>query len=97
MSGQNESFRIVDPPVVPDQAGLSTKQLVVALVMGVTLGALLGLLPVILLTWLDNTVRTREDIEGMAGVPLIAQTPLVANGRMKRRSWLRWVVARGRS
>jgi hypothetical protein len=63
------------------------------LLFGITLGGLVAAIPVVLLTWSEHTVRTRDDISARVGVPIIAEVPLVKAGRGTTQEWVRSTTA----
>jgi len=85
ITGRDQGFRMIDQPTQVEGGGAVTHAIVMMATVGLLLGLALGLLPVLILTWLDNTARTKEDIEGVIKTPLIAQLPLIpsANGQPK--------------
>jgi uncharacterized protein involved in exopolysaccharide biosynthesis len=97
-TGSGFSLRVIDPPVVPDQlASVSMRTLAIAIIVGLIAGVVIGLAPIVLMTWMDGTVRTPEDLEGLAKGALVAQVPVVSVGRVRgpdsvRRS-LAWQVS----
>ncbi|MEX0761265.1 MAG: hypothetical protein WD208_10640 [Dehalococcoidia bacterium] len=86
--GRNDSFAVVDPPVVPENAHVGIQALVMNLIVGVTLGGMIGGSAIVLLTWVDRTVRTREDVEDAVAVPLVAQVPQIGRGT-RGKDWVR--------
>ena len=78
ISNRNEAFAVVDLPEVPPKASLAGSALILNLIVGLTLGGMITGSGVILLTWTDRTVRTREDIEETVKIPLVEQVPLMS-------------------
>jgi tyrosine-protein kinase Etk/Wzc len=74
-------LRIVNPPAVPE-APLS-RNIPRALLIGAMLGLGLGFGLAMLQEYLDQTVRTREDLERLTGVHVVGQIPLAVrmNGK----------------
>lgn len=75
LSGQfsGNNIRIVDPAIVPQVPVLPRK--VINLVVGVFGGALIGLLLAFLMEFLDQTVKTSEDLEKKLGLPFLGFVP----------------------
>lgn len=94
VSNRDQSFRVTDPPDKAEPVGTTTGRLVITLMLGLTLGAIVGFLPIIMLTWLDKTLRTRDDIEKAVKTPLIAQVPLVRTGGLQRPESVRAAAAK---
>lgn len=78
IAGRDQGFRMVDRPSQPESTGVTKRSIVMMIAFGLVLGTAIGLTPVLVLTWLDNTARTREDIEKVISTPLIAQVPVIA-------------------
>ena len=82
-SARDLTLQVIDPAVIPDDAGVKPSTLGMMGLMGMTLGAILGLVPIVLLTWRDGTVRTMEDVEAAINVPSIVEVPLVPSASRK--------------
>lgn len=94
ISNRNQSFQLIDLPLEPDSASFSTRSIITTLLLGLLLGATLGLVPIVVSTWLDGKVRTREDVEKAVSTPLIAQVPLFPGKRTDTRGNVRSILAR---
>jgi polysaccharide biosynthesis transport protein len=70
---QTGNAQLVQPAAVPATA--SSPKITRNIVLGIVLGAILGLLLAALLERLDRSVRSAEEIEELAGVPVIARIP----------------------
>lgn len=79
LSGQfsGNNVRVVDPAVVPTTPILPRK--LVNLAVGMIGGAILGLLFVFLLEFLDQTVKTSEDLEKKLGLASLGFVPFEKN------------------
>ncbi len=79
LSGQfsGNNVRIVDPAVLPKNPVLPRK--LINLLVGVVGGALLGILIVFLLEFLDQTVKSSDDLEKKLGLPFLGFVPLEKN------------------
>jgi len=75
LSGQfsGNNIRIVDPAIVPSVPVLPRK--LVNLVLGVAAGGLLGLLIVFVLEFLDQSVKSSEDLEEKLGLAFLGFVP----------------------
>lgn len=94
ISTRDLSFQVVDPAQEPDVAGFAKRTIGMTLIFGLVLGTLLGLVPIILMTWMDGTVRSTGDIEQILDAPFVVQAPLIPfKGR--RSEAVRGVLARG--
>jgi uncharacterized protein involved in exopolysaccharide biosynthesis len=78
ISNRNESFAVVDLPEIPPKASLAGSALILNLIVGLTLGGMITGAGVIMLTWTDRTVRTKEDIEETVKIPLVEQISLIS-------------------
>jgi uncharacterized protein involved in exopolysaccharide biosynthesis len=77
ISGEDRSFQVVDPPKAPSADGVSKKALMTAVFAGGVLGVMLAALPVLYLTWTDNRIRSRSDVERVLKPRFIAEVPFV--------------------
>ena len=75
LSGQfsGNNIRIVDPAIVPAAPVLPRK--LINLAVGLVGGALMGLLLVFVMEFLDQTIKTSEDLEKKLGLPLLGFVP----------------------
>lgn len=94
VTNRNQSFKVIDPPVAPDSAGITTKAISMVVVVGIFMGVAVGGFLIIMLTWLDHTVRTKEDFEDVLTAPLVALVPSVSFGRRRKVDLLRAALAR---
>lgn len=76
LSGQlkGNNVRVVDVAQVPERPFKPKKML--ALLLGVTVGLVLGVALAFLVEMLDQSVRTQEDVENKLGLPFLGQIPL---------------------
>ncbi len=95
LSGRLDSFLVVDMPPIPDSPGLPTKKIVTNLVLGIALGLMVGVTPVLVLTWGDNQIRTRADVEEALSVPLLAEIPELAARKVSVRSSVATMLSPG--
>lgn len=81
---QSTDFRVLDQAKVPQKPYMSLKKVLMYLMMGV--GASLGLVIVVvlMLTWMDKTIRTVDDISRISDVPVLAVIP---NLELKEKGW----------
>ncbi|EHQ91874.1 YveK family protein [Desulfosporosinus youngiae] len=68
-----DSVSIVDTAVIPDQPVKPNKKLNVLIAFVVGLMAAMGL--VFLIEFMDNTVKTSEDVENILGIPVLGVIP----------------------
>lgn len=68
-----DSVSIVDTAVIPEQPVKPNKKLNVLIAFGVGLMAALGL--VFLIEYMDNTVKTSQDVEDILGIPVLGVIP----------------------
>lgn len=94
ISNRDQSFQVIDVPLEPEMASLSTRSIIMTLLLGLLLGATLGLVPIVVSTWLDGKVRTREDVERAISTPLIAQVPILPGEGADMRGNVRRMLAR---
>lgn len=75
LSGQfsGNNVRIVDPAIVPKVPVLPRK--LINLVVGFAGGALIGLLIIFLIEFLDQTVKSSDDLENKLGLPFLGFVP----------------------
>ena len=75
LSGQfsGNNVRVVDPAIVPKTPVLPRK--LINLVVGLIGGALIGLLLVFLMEFLDQTIKTSEDLEKKLALPFLGFVP----------------------
>ena len=75
-AGLREEDRIKAQLLDDPQAGLTSPRTTINTLAGAIFGALLGVIIIILLEWLEaGTVRRTEDVERFLDVPLIGQIP----------------------
>ncbi len=75
LSGQfsGNNIRVVDPAIVPKIPVLPRK--LINLIAGIFGGALIGLLLAFLMEFLDQTIKTSEDLEKKLGLPFLGFVP----------------------
>ncbi|MBI4202811.1 MAG: hypothetical protein HY532_06860 [Chloroflexi bacterium] len=71
-SSRSQNIQVVDPPQVVRDAGFTKRAIAMTVLFGIGVGGIIGIVPIILLTWLDKTVRTREELQELLDTPLIA-------------------------
>ena len=83
LSGQfsGNNIRVVDPAVTPDRPVRPRKLLNLAI--GLLAGGLLGLLIVFVLEFLDQSVKSSEDLEEKLGLPFLGFVPYEKKGKKK--------------
>ena len=95
ISNRNQSFNIVDPPLEPQTTFTTKRSIIMGVVFGIVLGFAVGMVPIILLTWVDSTVRTKGEIQEVLNTPLVTEVPVVFMGSKKKRDLVRKMLARG--
>ncbi len=76
-SPNNQVITVVDPPLEPETATTSKGAAMMAILFGLLLGALIGMVPILLFTWQDTTIRTLSDVQSVVRAPLYARAPQV--------------------
>lgn len=71
------NFRVIDPPVVPNNLKVNVRQVAMMGLLGIVLGLILGTLPIVILTWRDGTVRTRGDLEKIIPDSRVVEVPRI--------------------
>ncbi len=66
------SFQIADPPEVPLAGGFDMKKVITFSVVGLIVGLCLGLGTVLVMAWLDKTVKSSEDLLNTMDIPVLA-------------------------
>ncbi|AET70582.1 capsular polysaccharide biosynthesis protein [Desulfosporosinus orientis DSM 765] len=74
-----DSVSIVDTAVVPDEPVKPNKKLNILIAFAVGLMVSVGL--VILLEYLDNTIKTSDDVESVLGIPVLGVIPTYEAGK----------------
>jgi len=74
-----DSVSIVDPAVTPDKPVKPNKKLNVLIAFVVGLMASVGL--IFLLEYMDNTVKTSDDVEKLLGIPVLGVIPNYQTGK----------------
>lgn len=72
---QGEQFRVMDPPDLPEKPTYPNRSLFAGGGLGV--GFALGVGIVLLLEFLDKSLRTENDVEQLLGLPTLAMVPAV--------------------
>ena len=76
LSSADLRFRIIDPPVGGSaNSTVSPRKLGMMGVLGVTIGMMLGIIAIVLITWRDGTVRTKAEVESIIETPAIIEVP----------------------
>lgn len=78
------NVRVLDRATSPDAP--FSPRLHVNLAIAFALGLVLGLGLVFLLHFMDNTVKTQEDVEHLVGLPYLGLIPSIATGKKGRRN-----------
>jgi polysaccharide chain length determinant protein (PEP-CTERM system associated) len=87
-----EQFRVLDPARVP-QAPFSPDRMRIEL-LGIAAGLLLGLGAAGLREYLDQTLKTEDDVRSVLGLPVIATVPVLTGTRKPAGSWRTRVARR---
>jgi uncharacterized protein involved in exopolysaccharide biosynthesis len=77
IADRGQTFRVIDQPLRAVNIGYTARTMAMMIFLGLLLGFIFGILPIMILTWLDGTIRTREDIEKVIRAPLIVEVPLI--------------------
>ena len=86
-------FRIVDPPVSADaRSRVSPRTMGLMVVVGLTLGLILGSIAVVFATWRDGTVRSTSDLERAIDAPLIVELPVLRSSGKRDSSLIRSAI-----
>jgi hypothetical protein len=80
-----EQFRVLDPARVPE-APFSPDRTRIEL-LGVAVGLLIGLGAAGLREYLDQTLKTEDDVRNVLGLPVIATVPVLTIMRKPAGSW----------
>jgi succinoglycan biosynthesis transport protein ExoP len=80
---RSSNIRVVDPALIP--GGPSRPNKTRNIFMGIMVGFLGGIGLALLREYLDNTVKTPDDIETLARLPSLAVVPALTNSSGKRR------------
>lgn len=72
-------IRIIDSALVPDEPIKPNKKLNLAI--GGILGLMLGIMLVFFMEYMDNTIKTTEDVERYLGLPVIGLIPKINSKR----------------
>lgn len=75
-----DNVRRLDPALVPEQPVSPSLQ--VNIMVAGTLALMVGLGLVVLVTFLDRTVKSAEDAQQAAGVPVLGVIPMLAEGEL---------------
>ena len=74
-------IRIVDPAMLPDKP--ASPKVMYNAVLGAFLGVVVGLVLVFLLEYIDDSIRTREDLEEVWDIPHLGVVPQIRPGEGK--------------
>jgi uncharacterized protein involved in exopolysaccharide biosynthesis len=85
---KGERFTLIEPPMAPEEPVSPPRVAIVVLGLLLSLGAAVGL--IVLMESIDNSVRSRRDIEALVSVPPLAvlpwiETPAERSGKVKVR------------
>ncbi len=81
---RSSNIRVVDPALVP--SGASRPQKARNIMLGFLVGLVGGIGLALLREYLDNTIKTPDDIESLARLPSLAVVPAFATGDGRRNS-----------
>ncbi len=90
---RKQTFQVIDSPRKPEMAGTSKKAIIVAVGFGLVIGGMLGAVPIIFLTWQDNTVRSASDLHDLVNPKLIMYVPEARGNTYGGRHWVRRLIA----
>ncbi len=94
VSNRSQGFQIIDPAQLDPGAAANTRRGIVMMgLLGVLLGVILGALPIVMLTWRDTTVRSKEDVEEALEVPMLVMVPVVSLGRRREPELVKLALA----
>lgn len=79
---RSSNIRVVDPALIPSYPSRPNKTR--NIILSIVVGFLGGLGLALLREYLDNTVKTPDDIETLARLPSLAVVPALANSKSKR-------------
>jgi hypothetical protein len=80
LTTKDNEFSVVDPPSVPLGSALNVSQAAMLTFTGVFFGVGLGVMLIVLRTWLDQVVRRAEDVQRLLGLKLLAVVPDLRKG-----------------
>jgi uncharacterized protein involved in exopolysaccharide biosynthesis len=80
LTTSDNDFQVVDQPHAPGGLSLNLRHAAMLTFVGIVFGFGLGALLIVVRTWSDETVRSREDIKGLFGLDLLAVLPNVKKG-----------------
>jgi len=78
-------IRIIDKALAPDVPIKPNQKLNLAI--GGVLGVMLGVMLVFFMEYLDNTIKTADDIERHLGLPVLGLIPKVTPKTKRKRSY----------
>jgi len=79
---QSSNIRVVDPALIPNEPSSPNKRR--NIMLSVLIGLLGGIGLALVREYMDNTVKTPDDIETLARLPSLAVVPAMANSNGKR-------------
>jgi hypothetical protein len=80
LTTSDNDFSVVDQPAAPQSSSVDFRRAAMLTFLGVFFGVGLGVLLIVLRTWLDQTVRRREDVRELSGLDLLAVLPDLRKG-----------------
>ncbi len=80
LTTSDNDFSVVDQPAAPQASAVDFRRAAMLTFLGVFFGVGLGVLLIVLRTWLDQTVRRREDVRELSGLDLLAVLPDLRKG-----------------
>lgn len=94
-SARGLTFQVIDPPEAPDSIKIKIRQVSMVALLGIVLGLILAIVPIVILTWKDGTVRTREDLDKIIPGSSVVEVPLIPVSKKKEESQLLTELATG--
>src|SRR5205814_6824576 len=95
LAGTPNNIHVIEYAIAPDEPIGPARLRVIVLALFLSLG--LGVALAIFLEYLNDTVRSSEDVEKMLRLPTLAVIPAIGNGKASGRRLLTGMVANGRN
>lgn len=77
LTAQRNRLRLLDEPRVPTSRDVRARDILTYGLFGAVFGLVIGLFPIIVMTWLDVTARDAKELTALTGVPVLATVPLL--------------------